>query len=87
MGEVLQAAFGGGYSHVLQSFHRPGNHRFSGRMLVNPQRFYELVSDGKYWIKGRLRVLQDHGDFAAPYLPHFFVRLGYEVLPVQNDLS
>jgi hypothetical protein len=40
------------------------------RLAVQPQRLDDLVADPERRIERRLRILQDHRDFAPAYLSH-----------------
>jgi hypothetical protein len=82
---VLHPALGRGHPHLLEAGDGPLRERPAAVLVMDLDGLDELVADGEDRVEGGLRVLQDHGDAAAPDAPHLLLGLVEQVLALEAD--
>src|SRR4029453_12936717 len=84
---VLNAPLRGRYPDLLQGIDGSLHQLLGTALVVDLERFDQLVANGKHRIQGGLGVLEDHRDTPPPYLSHLVLALVEQVLPLQQDFA
>jgi len=61
--------------------------RAAVKPVVHPRRLADLHADGEHRVQRAHRVLQDHGDLAAPDVLHLVLALREEIVAVEQHLA
>ncbi len=90
-GELVRVAVdplaGLGDAHPVQQLDRAPAGRLLVDVVVDAVRLHDLVAHREEGVQRRERVLEDHGDLAAPQLAHRLRVGGEQLLAVQPDLA
>ena len=86
VGVAVHVLFRVGDAHQPQHLHRLGLGLRLGAALVVDEGFHDLVPHGKHRVEAGHGLLENHGNFIAPDLPHPLFRQLAEVLPTVEDL-
>src|SRR4029453_5203441 len=81
---VLNAPLRGRYADLLQGVDGSLPQVPGTALVVDLERFDQLVADGKQRIQGGLGVLEDHRDTTPPYLSHLVLPLVEQVFPLHT---
>src|SRR5437868_6865076 len=84
---LLRSLFSGWDSRERQHFHSAIPRVASRSGSVNARYFSDLVTDSKYWIQRRHRLLKNHGDAIAANVPHTRIIERDEIFSLELDAA